>query len=86
MDAEFKQHHQAVIDTTEDDKEKLLEEQVILDEHNKVSDFMDCLISLLENVKSKEKGKPMPVPVKPEAPEEVIRKPSLHPKGYEVIQ
>ena len=42
MEAEFKQHHQAVIDVTkEEDEAKLHDEQVIDDHDDKVSDFMD---------------------------------------------
>ena len=56
MEAEYKQHHQAVIDTTEEDEQTLHEKQVILDDHDdKVCDFMDHLMRLMENVKINEK-------------------------------
>ena len=42
METKFKQHHQAVIDATEEDEVKMHAEQVILDDHDDmVSNFMD---------------------------------------------
>ena len=47
---------------------------MILDEHNgKVSNFMDRLLLLMENTKVKEERKPIPVPVKSEAPKRIIK-------------
>ena len=55
MEAEFKQHHQVVINATEEDEENLHEEQVILDDHDdKASDFMDRLMQVMKNIKAKE--------------------------------
>ena len=64
METEFKEHHQAVIDEMDEEEEdKLREEQTILVKNeDKVSNFMDRLIRLTEDVKAKEGGKPTPVP------------------------
>ena len=54
LDADFKQHHMALIETIEDE-EKLTEEQAILDVHDdKISEFMDRLHCLIEENKLEE--------------------------------
>ena len=59
---------------------------MILDDHDdKASDFMDCLIHLMESIKAKEEEKPIPVPRN----QRLIKgnkMTTLHPEGYEIPQ
>ena len=54
MDADFKQHHMALIETI-GKEDKLAEEQSVLDDHDdKMSNFMDRLLCLIEENKVEE--------------------------------
>ena len=47
LDMDFRKHHLAIVETIEEDEEKLEEEQALLDEHNdRVSGFMERLLGL----------------------------------------
>ena len=55
LDADFEDHNLALVDKLEDSERKLEDEQIVLDEHNdKVSDFMERLLRLESEIKSKE--------------------------------